>query len=235
MMNKSISVVIPVYNEEKALTHTVVTILNYLKKHGIETEIVLVESKSTDKSGKKCDELAKKHKEVVVFHQEAKLGYGNAMRKGFELAKKDYVLMCDADLPYDPSHIMKGLGMIGIADAVLGYKTGKRENIGRWVYSNGYNTLVKVLFGIAVKDINFSYKLIRRTSLQKLDLQSHLWFIDAEILAEMRRHKMGYKQIPIFYTFRETDESKVSLGLRLIRETLSETSEYLFRKKKPLH
>ena len=171
-MNNSISVVVPVYNEEENLRDTVVRLNNFLFKIFKNYEIIIVDSSSTDKTGQIADELSRKFKKVYTMHQSKRRGYGNGLREGYRHCKHDLVWYMDGDCPYDLNALNMALPLIKNADAVIGFKSGKDESFQRWLFSEGYNLLIRILFKLNYKDINFSFKLLRHDSLKRLNLKS---------------------------------------------------------------
>jgi len=230
-MENSISVVVPVYNEEENLRDTVVSLNKCLNKIFKKYEIIIVESKSTDKTPQIADSLSKKNKHVSVIHQNKKYGYGNGLREGYRHCKYDLVWYMDGDCPYNLNVLEKNMPLIKNADAVIGIKSGQRESFRRWLFSGGYNILIRTLFGLKFRDINYSFKLLHHDALKKLDLKSDGWFIDGEILIELKRHNMKVVEIPIRYNLRKKGRSKVVTGPKVVIDMLTEIIYYIFRKK----
>ena len=87
-----------------------------------------------------------------------------------------------------------------------------------------------------MRDVNFSFKMLTRKAVNSLDLRSNGFFIDAEMLAELRRNKLRIKEMPVRYTPRKEGASSVRIGPKLIGNMLKEMMQYLLRKKwSPLH
>ena len=228
----SISVVVPAYNESNNLKKSIFELNSYLSKLFKKYEIIIVESASTDDTAKIADFLQKKLKNVLVIHQKQKLGYGNAIRQGYKKSKYSLVWYNDADRPYDLKALENALALIDNADAVIGYKVGKRESFSRWFFSLGYNLLIRTIFWINLRDINFSFKLVKKEVLDQLDLRSDGWFIDGELLSELSRKKMKIKEIPIKYNIRQEGNSKVVIRPKMIFGFLKEMYYYKTRNKR---
>jgi hypothetical protein len=88
-------------------------------------------------------------------------------------------------------------------DMLIGYRVNYREGPRRFVYSKIYNALVRLLFGVRARDINFSFKIIWRSALQTLRLSAGSAFIDGELLAEAARNHLKIFQMPVQYLPRE--------------------------------
>ncbi len=221
----SISIVLPMYNEEENAHKIVTNLKKTLGNCTIDHEIVIVESGSTDNTSKIVDELEKKIPNIKVFHQIKKEGLGSAIRLGMSKATKNLVLYMDSDDPFDTNIIKNALPLTKNFSLVVGYRTGKRENLKRRVYSIGYNKLIRFVFGLKVKDVNFSFKLLKKELLEKMNLNSNGFFIDAEILLEAKRNGAKMAQIPILYKIRENGSSSVG-NLDTIFNILAEMYRY---------
>ena len=227
----SMSIVVPTYNEQENISTTINKLDRFISKIFKTYEIIAVDSNSTDKTPEIIAKLSKKLKNVRVINQAKRRGFGNGLREGYSHCRYELVWYMDADCPYELDYLKHALPLIKNADAVIGYKIGKRESFQRWLFSKVYNWMVKLLFRLSYRDINFSFKLIKRDALRKLDLKSDKWFIDTEILCELKRHGMDVKEIPIKYIFREKGNSKVVIGAGIVTEMLKEMVGYMFRKK----
>jgi hypothetical protein len=93
------------------------------------------------------------------------------------------------------------------ADLVVGYPTGVTKPIHRHIYTWGYGRMVRALLELRVRDVNFSFKLVRRSLLQELDLGAETGFIDAQLLAEARARGGRRVEIPIPFQPRRAGRS----------------------------
>ena len=223
-MPYSISTIVPVYNEEKNIKRTTRLLDTYLTSHFKTYEIIIVESGSTDNTPLITDQLAKINKHVHVVHQKTKKGFGNGLREGYTHAKYDLVWYMSGDYPYDVHVLDRAIPLISPVDYVVGYRTN-RESISRSLLSKAYNLLIKLVFGLSIKDVNFSFKLIKKKALQQLNLQSDGWFIDVEILIELKKKGFSCKQIPVTLLPRISGKTKVKI-VQTIKELLKEIYTY---------
>jgi len=228
----SISVVVPVYNEEQNLAGTVSKLDQFLDDLFSKYEIIIVDSDSTDNTPKIASALSKGLSSVSSIRQSVRRGFGNGLREGYANCKNDLVWYVDADCPFDLGALRRALVLIEDAEAVIGIKKGSHETFMRWLFSKGYNYLVRLVFLLPFKDVNFSFKLIRNRALKKLDLQSDGWFVDTEILLELRRHKLRVKEFPVKFIIRDSGDSKVTIGPSIVNGFLKEIIDYKRRKKR---
>jgi len=112
------------------------------------------------------------------------------------------VLYMDADLPFDPDVIgraMRAMHVTG-ADVIAGYRLDRTiEGLRRTIYSYCYNALIGVLFGWPHRDINFSFKLLKREVLQAIELKSEGSLIDAELIVKAKNRGFSIQQMGLDY------------------------------------
>lgn len=223
-----LSLVVPVFNEEAGLVATVAALREGAERAAERFEIVLVDDASTDGTAALIDDLHRADPRVRGLRLPTNGRLGTALRAGFAAARGDVVLYADADLPFDPHEIGRAMRLRRLhqADLVCAWRLDRTsEGPRRWACSLGYNLLVRLLFGVAVRDVNFSFKLIRRPLLQTLELTSKGSFIDAEIV--VRAHRAGARliQFGTDYFPRQHGESRLS-DLATVAATFREMLEF---------
>ncbi|MEK7232986.1 MAG: glycosyltransferase [Elusimicrobiota bacterium] len=220
-LSPGISLVYPMYNERANIAQAVAHGAHVLSSLAAEWEIVVVDDGSGDESAAIVARLAREEPRVRLISRSRNEGLGAALRDGFSAARHEVVLYCDSDLPYDLSILARALPLLGESDLVAGFRLNHGESALRIVYSKAYNLLIKTLFGLPVRDVNFSFKLFKRHVLQKIQLESRGSFIDAEFLIKTRNAGLRLAEIGIVYTHRRHGISKLS-SLATIVEMLGE-------------
>jgi len=186
----SISLVFPLYNEEDYVLRAYEAAKDALAPITDDYEIVLVNDASTDRTREIIESLRDRDPRVKVVHNPVNLKLGGTLRAGYAVTTKDLVLYTDADLPFDLLEVRKAVRLLAVqkADVVSAYRFDRTsEGLRRTIYSYVYNSLVRALLGLAIKDVNFSFKLFRRELLQKFTLKSDGSFIDVEFLCRARK------------------------------------------------
>jgi len=125
----------------------------------------------------------------------------------------DVVLYTDADLPFDMREVHKALRLMHQyeADIVAAYRLDRTgEGYVRVVYSFFYNLLVRALFGCRFRDVNFAFKLVRRSALDAVTLHSEGSFIDAELMVGARKRGLNVVQFGVDYFPRTRGVSTLS-------------------------
>jgi glycosyltransferase involved in cell wall biosynthesis len=210
---RSISVVFPLFNEEDYVVRAYEAAVDALRPVTEDYELILVNDASTDRTREIIESLAAKDSRVKALHNPVNLKLGGTLRTGYAAATKDLVLYTDADLPFDLHEVRRAVRLLEAqkADVVSAYRFDRTsEGLLRTVYSFFYNTLVKVLFGLALKDVNFSFKLFKRELLQKFTLKSDGSFIDVEFLCRARKAGAHIIQIGVDYFPRSRGVSTLS-------------------------
>ena len=221
MIEKSVSVLLPVYNEEEYVGNVVRKIANILQDRFEDFEIVVIESGSSDKTPEIVNDLEKEFPCVRVLHQEKREGMGSAVSLGTKNASKDYYFLFDADEPFDFRDIFKAFEIIDSCDIVSAYRLDRNEGIKRHIYSLVFNWLVRTLFKLNLQDVNFSYKLYSSKVFDDIEIESKWGFHDAESLIKADRKGFVIKQIGIKYLNRELGESKfggISIVIKIFLE-----------------
>ncbi len=176
-------------------------------------ELIVVNDASTDRTGIIADRLAAADHRIRVVHHPKNRKLGGAMKTGFASAKGDLVLYTDADLPFDMSELSRAVRLmreydVDIVSAYRFDRTG--EGSLRAAYSFVYNALIKALFGVRVRDINFAFKLCKRRIFDHIELHSEGSFVDAELV--IRATRLGFEtiQFGVDYFPRTRGESTLS-------------------------
>lgn len=209
-----VSVVVPVYNEEK----TVGEVVEQLLALDLRLEILLVDDGSTDGSAAELARLAATYSQVSVHNQPRNLGKGAAVRRGIDESTGDILLIQDADLEYSPKDIPALIDPLlnGVADAVFGTRLRGGAHPQRahlfWHYAgNRFLTLLSnVLYNTTISDMEVGYKAFRGDLVRGLTLVSNDFRIEPELTAKILRYgpEVRLYEVPISYYGRSYAEGK---------------------------
>jgi len=211
-----LSVVIPVYNEERWIREVV----RRVQAVPIPKELVIVEDCSKDNTREILKELEGDN--VRVFYQPHNQGKGAALREGFKHCTGDVVVVQDADLEYDPAEYPRLIQPIldGRADVVFGSRfIGESHRVlYYWHYvANKCLTLLSNFFtNLNLTDMETCYKVFRREVLADIKLKSNRFGFEPEITAKVaRRRQPAWRiyEIPISYSGRTYEEGK-KIGMK---------------------
>ncbi len=209
-MQKNLSVIIPVYNEEK----TIRKVLDRVLKQKETYEVIIVDDGSKDNSVAVIKDYITNHsfKKIQVFAHKRNQGKGQAIITGIKEAKGDFIIIQDADLEYNPAdypRLLKPL-MDNQADFVLGNRwDASRRGYLLAQLGNLYMTwLTNILYFKLYNDTYTGYKVGHRKVWTKLNLKSKQFEIEAEITAKLAKFKYKTKDVPIRYNPRTFKQGK---------------------------
>jgi glycosyltransferase involved in cell wall biosynthesis len=236
MDKEKISILIPAFNEEDKIILTIKETLNVFEKIGYDYEIVIIDDGSTDNTYNIVKEnLNIFNGSVKIERYKPNAGKGCAIKYGFDFLSGDYVLFLDADMDLHPSQITNFLKLMkeNKADLAMGSKRHKDSIVNypnsRKFISNGYYFLIKILFGLPVKDTQTGFKLFRykalKDSIPKIIIKRYAF--DLELLVVL--HKLGYKIIECPIYLKPTRRYYNRIGLKDIWNTLIDTAAIFYR------
>lgn len=212
------------YNEEENIAHALAVATGALNDFTREHEVIIVDDASTDRSPDIVRGLAVGDPRIRVIRHQRNQKLGGSLRDGFAAASMELVLYMDADLPFDPREIGRAISAMEVtrADMIAAYRYDRTgEGLRRALYSYVYNGFIGVLFGWPHRDINFSFKLIRRDVLDAIELRSEGSLISAELITKAKNLGFVVQQIGLDYFPRTRGRSTLSsLGVivKILRE-----------------
>jgi glycosyltransferase involved in cell wall biosynthesis len=205
-----LSILVPVYNEAS----TVVRAFERLRavEYPCDVEFVVVDDGSNDGSSGIVDGFAGDPR-FVVEHHGVNRGKGAAVRTAVELATGDWVVMCDADLEYDPSDIPRLLAPViaGQASVVYGTRSFGAHTAYSFWYVVGNKTVTmfaNLLFDCWISDLETCFKLMPTSLYRSLDVRSAGFGMEAEVTGKLLRRGVRPYEVPISYTARSREEGK---------------------------
>lgn len=209
MTAPSLSIVIPVYNEQG----TVAEIVRRVRAVPFAKEILVVDDGSTDGTAAALDRVA--GPDLRVIRSDRNQGKGAALQIGFRQAKNDVVVVQDADLEYDPQDLPDLIAPIadGEADVVYGsrFLTTKRRRVLFFWHSvmNHFITFAcNVFSNLNLTDIETCYKVFRREVIQSVSLRERRFGFEPEVTLKLARKRARFFEVGISYHGRTYQEGK---------------------------
>ena len=208
-----LSVVMPVYNEER----TVGRIIEAVLAQRPVQELVIVEDCSRDDTWAALQEWPRRDPRVRLFRHEHNRGKGAALRTGLAQANAPYVIVQDADLEYDPAeyHLLLAPILAGRADVVFGsrFMGGPRRVLYYWhsVGNKALTTLSNMTTNLWLTDMETCYKLFRREVIRQITIEEDRFGFEPEVVAKVARLGVRVYEVPISYNGRTyADGKKIS-------------------------
>ncbi|MGL6194398.1 MAG: glycosyltransferase family 2 protein, partial [Thermoguttaceae bacterium] len=199
-----LSILMPVYNEEKYLDKIVKRVLSAPTPNDLPKELIIVNDCSTDTTAEVIRKLCEEHKEIRAFEQARNMGKGAAIRRAVDEMSGTFAIIQDADLEYDPKDYMIVLQPLvdGLADVVYGSRFATRE-MRRIVHyhhklANSFLThLSNVFTGLDLTDMETCYKAFKGELLKSIPIRSNRFGIEPELTAKVARRKVVVYEVPI--------------------------------------
>ena len=227
----SVSVVIPVFNEELTIGDIVARTRSTLEQIKLPYEVLVVDDGSVDRSA----EISQASEAHVL--RETHQGKGRALRLGFKRAKGDVIVTLDADGSHQPEEIPLVLRYImkNKVDFVVGSRflfnthinNAKIPNVNR-IGNRMFNNLIRLLTGVKISDSQSGFRAIRSSILKKMKLNSRGYEVESEMLVKALKMGVRATEIPISFEQRTIGKSKLDPLRDGARILFSIIASYLF-------
>ncbi len=211
-----LSIIVPVFNEEKTIEKVIITLLK--TKINADVEIIVVDDGSTDKT---TTHLRKtKNKNLKIFYHNKNKGKGAAITTGMKKALGEYILIQDADLEYDPKYINSLLKPIHSkkAHVVYGTRLKRMPNLQKeektlqflthYLGNRILSLITSILYGQWITDMETGYKLFPKSAIKGLKINARGFEFEPEITAKLMKKKYKIHEVAISVTPRGYDEGK---------------------------
>ncbi len=211
MMDKILSVIIPVYNEKK----TILSVIEKVLLLDFVMEVIVVDDGSTDGTIELLKTTVFDNRVRCFFHDRNQ-GKGAALRTGFAHVRGEIATIQDADLEYDPAEFREMIKPImdGVADVVYGTRLsgGKPQRVHLFWHKLGNSFLTfmtDLLYNTTLTDMETCYKMLKREVLETITIKSNGFSVEPELTAKIcKNKKWRVYEIPISYYGRSYAEGK---------------------------
>jgi glycosyltransferase involved in cell wall biosynthesis len=210
-VNTAISLVLPMFNEGPVVEATLTHVVEGLDRLFEDFEIVVADDGSTDDSAQKVALWVARDARLKLVRLPSNQRFGGALRAGLSAASNEFLVYMDFDLPVALNCLPQILHDFSDADILTGYSDGVRKDA-NWrsrVISLGYNSLVRRLFGLSLRDINFGFKAMRKSVWDHLSSRSCSPFVDAELFIRAQRQGFRVKEVAVPFSQRQLGASHI--------------------------
>ena len=206
-----VSLVMPAYNEAAGISEAVAEAHESLAGLGYEFEILVVDDGSTDGTAAQMWEMMAIWPRVRLISHDRNLGYGAALRTGFEAARFPLVAFTDADGQFYLDDLDDLVRLTNEVPVAVGWRVDRQDPWRRRFLSWGYNLLARTFLGTAVHDCDCALKVFRREALAYLLPDSTGFFVNTEMLCRARGFGWKVAEVGVRHRPRREGTSKVSL------------------------
>ncbi len=215
---ESISAFFPAYNDAATISSMVIATLFTLPQVTDDYEVIVVNDGSPDHTGEMLKELARVYPQVRVITHAKNRGYGGALRSGFGAATKTWIFYTDGDAQYDPRELPRLVEAVTEdCDVVNGFKIARSDPLHRILIGRLYHTIVRVLFGFRLRDVDCDYRLMRRAVIDKIELTSTSGTICLEMVKKLQDLGFRFKEVPVHHYHRAHGKSQFFNFRRLFK------------------
>lgn len=224
----SLSVVLPVYDEEHAILVTLADVTRTLDKWGAAYEVIVVDDGSRDRTGALVAACAARDPRVRLVTHTINQGYGGALASGFAAATSDLTLFMDADGQFAISDLALLLAQVDDVDAVLGYRIRRRDSWMRLANAAGWQAAVWLALGVRVRDLDCAFKLLRTDFLHTYPPTTRGALINAELVYTLARIGATYREVGVRHLPRRGGRA-TGAHPRVIARALRDLAHYAWR------
>lgn len=221
MRTRSLSVILPAYNEEALIANTISNIMSTITKWMYDFEVIVVNDGSRDRTAEIVSHLATYDRRIRLINHTVNKGYGAALVTGFESVTKELAFFMDSDGQFDIRDLARFFPLIEEYGAVLGYRIKRQDTWMRKLNARGWKQLVGFIFNVHVRDIDCAFKLFRAEFFRTNRLETRGAMINAEILYKLARAGYTYTEVGVQHLPRRAGKAtgaKPTVILRALRE-----------------
>ncbi len=214
----SVSIFYPCYQDWGTMGSMVLFTIQTAERLGLDYDLTIVDDGSARQTLDLLDEIELRYPQVNVVRHERNRGYGSALRTGIASGTKEWIFYTDGDAQYDVRELAVLLEKAGPdVDLVQGYKIQRHDPLHRIITGRMYHWLVKIAFGIPVRDTDCDFRLIRRTVFDTVALTSDTGVICVEMMTKIFRGGFRIVEVPVHHYQRAHGKSQIFNIPRLIR------------------
>jgi glycosyltransferase involved in cell wall biosynthesis len=230
MRLSSLTIFFPCYNDGGTIATMIIRGMQVGPEVAEDFEILVINDGSQDDSALILEEMARLYPgRVRLIHEPHPSGYGGVLRKGFASSRKEWIFYTDGDAQYDPRELGVLVENLGDhVDMVNGYKIKRRDPLHRVWIGLAYQYFVKLAFGLAIRDVDCDYRLLRRSIFDAVKLESRSGTITFEMVKKIQDAGFRIREAPVHHYYRQYGVSQF-FNFRRVARTLVDLTRWWWR------
>ena len=218
MEKTGVSIFYPCYEDWGTMGSMVLLTIRTADQLGLDYDITLVDDGSGPHTQDLLEEIEQRFPEVKILHHEQNQGYGGALRSGFAAATREWIFYTDGDAQYDVRELAVLLEKASPdVDIVQGWKIDRHDPLHRIIIGRIYHWIVRLSFGLSIRDTDCDFRLIRRSVFDRIELESDSGVICAEMMVKMQRAGCRFVEVPVHHYQRAHGKSQFFNFKRIAR------------------
>jgi len=204
-----VSIFYPCYNDWGTMGSMIHFSVQTAERLGLDYDITIIDDGSDAHTLELLNEIDARFDKVTIVNHEQNKGYGGALRSGLSAGEKEWIFYTDGDAQYDVRELELLVTEISDnVDVVQGYKITRHDPLHRIVIGRIYHTIVKIAFGLKLRDVDCDFRLLRRSIFETVELKSNSGVICAEMMTKIQREGFRIKEVPVHHFQRAHGKSQ---------------------------
>lgn len=164
----SLSVVVPVFNEQDSIAGVIADIKRWVLDRTEDVELLVVDDASTDQTPEILTSLKSEIPQLRILRTDANSGHGATLRRGYLAASREWIFQVDSDAQFAIEDFLRLDACREQADFILGYREQRQDSRSRLYLSRFLSTALRLLFGVELRDANCPFRLMRTAPVHKV-------------------------------------------------------------------
>jgi len=194
-MNRSISIIIPAYNDEQSIGNLLRDAVSVLENISVDYEIIVTDDGSSDATGEVVKKFSSSNNRVILKRHPKNYGFGVTMKEMYFGASKELVFSCPGDGQIPAKELLKMLPALEKYDIVIGRRQNRMDNWKRSIQTRFYNFLIRLMYGLKVHDVNSVKLFDKKKILEGIEFESNSPFVDAELCIKTNYREMNVGEV----------------------------------------
>lgn len=214
----SVSIFYPCYNDWGTMGSMILLSVQTAERLGLDYDITIIDDGSDAHTLALLEQIEQDYTHVKILRHESNRGYGGALRSGFAAAEREWIFYTDGDAQYDVREMVHLLEKAGPdVDVIQGYKITRHDPLHRRIIGRIYHTIVRVAFGLKLRDVDCDFRLLRRSIFDEIELTSDSGVICAEMMTKIQHFGYRVAEVPVHHYQRAHGKSQFFNFPRIFR------------------